>query len=439
MIIFFYSELDSKVHEKESTKPTLAETMSEVTDVCFTGYVMDVYCIQRGTLLDTGQVSLENPDKHSVHCLVDPSQCVNNGYELLEDLDDDGADDRSSYGRAYRLDSEGEKLALALARKEGSTTKGYGCTTCTGGGTLEKGFRATVFGTHDGSGSPVKLSVTDVQPSSVVCPHGNVSPPFVVYSGGGSLVPYYNAHGALMLIGWGLMLPAGVVVAKLGKHRSPDGWWFKRHRAVQMCGLLLALVGFVIALTQFSVLQGPGWSPPRIHGILGCVVMGLGLLQPLNAFLRPPHKQEQKPPERGAGNGGSDNDGGTGMISSGSSACSIRTMWEWLHRGVGWCAVLLAVPTLALGCAIHPSKTAFASWFCVMLCLVLGLAVWLYFDRQKKKSKGSLVGARVETEVQQAGRSGQKRRLVSPSGDGGLEVTNSSVLKSDVDRENETL
>ena len=45
-------------------------------DVCFEGYVMDRYCIDRGTLLDRPDLStLESPGEHSVHCLVDVPNC----------------------------------------------------------------------------------------------------------------------------------------------------------------------------------------------------------------------------------------------------------------------------------------------------------------------------------------------------------------------------
>ena len=44
--------------------------------VCFEGYVMDSYCIDRGTLLDAPKLqTLQNADKHTIHCLVDVGSC----------------------------------------------------------------------------------------------------------------------------------------------------------------------------------------------------------------------------------------------------------------------------------------------------------------------------------------------------------------------------
>lgn len=42
------------------------------TEITFDGYVMDIFCIQRGVLLDRPDVAtLEDPSVHSVHCLID--------------------------------------------------------------------------------------------------------------------------------------------------------------------------------------------------------------------------------------------------------------------------------------------------------------------------------------------------------------------------------
>ena len=87
-----------------------------------------------------------------------------------------------------------------------------------------------------------------------------------------------------MLLSWGFLLPAGVIAAHFLRHRKP--LWFKIHRAVQMTGLVLATIGWVIALTQFEVF-GQGVNVSSLHGGLGMIVMVLGLLQPINAFFRP--------------------------------------------------------------------------------------------------------------------------------------------------------
>ena len=144
------------------------------TNVCFEGYVMDRFCIDRGTLLDNSQVkTLLHPELHSVHCLVDVSICYNSGFEILAPLSEATAD--AAYCPAYRIGGDsGFEKTLKLAREVGN--KGAGCSTCTGDA-VDKGFRAVFVGTAS-SGStwsadkPPVLSVSEVLKAGSKCPNG---------------------------------------------------------------------------------------------------------------------------------------------------------------------------------------------------------------------------------------------------------------------------
>lgn len=194
-----------------------------VSPVCFVGYLMDVYCIDRGTLLDNNALtSLEHPAEHTIHCLVDPPQCASSDYEVLED-----PAAGATHCRAYRLDAAGKGMALALARASGQ--RSAGCTTCTGEGTATKGFRATFFGEVAGTGSPPTLVTSRVAPADVGC-NGSATVPSSTNCASDRLRPFIRAHGSLMLTSWGLCLPAGAGLAALGRHRDPA--WFKLHRSL---------------------------------------------------------------------------------------------------------------------------------------------------------------------------------------------------------------
>merc|ERR1712154_503211 len=101
----------------------------------------------------------------------------------------------------------------------------------------------------------------------------------------------------------------GVAVARLLKHR-PNAAWFKIHRVLQPTGLCIATAGWVLALYRFDVFSGDGTR--TIHGILGIVVMTIGLMQPMNAFIRPhaPHDGQKK--------------------------TTWRQNWEYWHKGAGY-------------------------------------------------------------------------------------------------------
>eukprot|EP00978_Attheya_sp_CCMP212_P008406 scaffold19798_cov51-Attheya_sp.AAC.5 len=80
-------------------------------NVCIEGYIMDLFCINRGTLLleNSSVTTLRNPERHSVHCialprLVDVGSCRRSGYELLLlDLQEQGG----LYARLFRFDDIG--------------------------------------------------------------------------------------------------------------------------------------------------------------------------------------------------------------------------------------------------------------------------------------------------------------------------------------------
>merc|ERR1719464_1231602 len=88
-----------------------------------------------------------------------------------------------------------------------------------------------------------------------------------------------------------------------------------------------------IALTQFSVFgfkDIPPLNRNYQHGVLGMTTMILGLLQPINAVLRP-HAPE-----------------------NGLEKSTGRKLWEYLHKGSGYLAIALTIPTIVFGTLILP-------------------------------------------------------------------------------------
>lgn len=132
--------------------------------VCAAGYIMDTFCIDRGTLLDNSKArTLEEPNLHSVHCLVDVGVCRDSPFEIL--LDPQSGE--SEYRRGFRVSNN--DLLIDTARSIGE------CSTCTGDGDQKLGFYAEVTGTvlslGDGSIPPL-IEVTDAKntaPGATVC------------------------------------------------------------------------------------------------------------------------------------------------------------------------------------------------------------------------------------------------------------------------------
>jgi len=328
-------------------------------DVCFVGYPMDTYCIERGRLLDNPSLkTLEYPQEHSVHCLVDVAACRAGGYELLLDPESGS----STYCRAYKLDDAGNDMLVSFARANGQ------CSSCDADSSefYVKGLRVTVRGTiSSDSGALPTLSVTSVQNASVGCPGGTLTVPDRANTdcSSGHLRPWTLAHGTFMLLSWGLILPSGVVVARLLRHRA-GGLWFKYHRPAQMVGICIAFTGWVIALARFDVFShGSGTS--FIHGVLGLIVMSLGILQPINAFFRP-HKEKNEP------------------------TSFWRRAWEVLHKSFGYLAVLLGLVTVAIGTTIlitDTDQSTFMGMYIAALCVLVVLAIGIVVDKFKEGAK----------------------------------------------------
>jgi len=336
--------------------------------ICTVGYIMDYYCIQRGTLFDNQAVPTLGPDGpivHSIHCLIDVPSCISSPFELLLDVSPEGETNKE-YGRAFRAESN--DLLVEYAKKVGSCTTD-GCT-----GTQKAGLQAAVVAEVVNLGStmtPPMIKVTNVLDTAVGCPMDNDTmkvigdpgdvPQMILGDGSGSLTRVYIVHGALMLLSWGFLLPAGVIIGKNYKHRPA---WFKIHRGNQILGMILALISFIIILRNSTALGNKGSGTLDYpHAVAGVITMSIGLFQPINAFLRP-HVPE-----------------------NGESKSSKRIVWEILHKLLGWVAVVLAIITIGMGTTILPTKTLQKNFQIVYGALIgpllIGLFIYTVVDKKK--------------------------------------------------------
>jgi hypothetical protein len=165
------------------------------------------------------------------------------------------------------------------------------------------------------------------------------------------------AHGFLMTLGWGVLIPTGVTTARYFKHRPI---WMKIHKGCNVLGLLLALAAFILACSEFSTVEKAALVPLvslNAHATIGIFVMVLGLLQPLNAFFRP-H------PEPLTVN---------------------RKLWNMLHWTSGRVATILGMLNCILGVSLAVEqdgaaagytfiKVILALWYTPLICF------WIYAE-----------------------------------------------------------
>uniref|UniRef100_A0A7C8YSX3 Cytochrome b561 and DOMON domain-containing protein n=1 Tax=Opuntia streptacantha TaxID=393608 RepID=A0A7C8YSX3_OPUST len=90
-----------------------------------------------------------------------------------------------------------------------------------------------------------------------------------------------RSHGILGMLGWGLFLPCGAMVARFLKQKEP--LWFYLHTFIQFVGFLIALAGVVIGQALYNQIHA---DIPAHRGI-GYFAFTLSILQILAFFIRP--------------------------------------------------------------------------------------------------------------------------------------------------------
>lgn len=130
------------------------------------------------------------------------------------------------------------------------------------------------------------------------------------------------------------LLPWGVVLANRMRSvpQAKGGAWFRMHKYLQSTGWFLQIVGFIFAVVYAEVYAD---HFTQNHTYIGMTVVAIGTLQPLNALFR------AHPP--------------TGGWPHGKKPAK-RVVWELVHKGLGWVAVILGIVNIALGLELAEKK-----------------------------------------------------------------------------------
>ncbi|KAK3001118.1 hypothetical protein RJ639_022475 [Escallonia herrerae] len=134
----------------------------------------------------------------------------------------------------------------------------------------------------------------------------------------GSIGRTRRTHGILSMLGWGLILPYGAIVARYLRHRDP--LWFYLHTVIQFMGFLIAVAAVVVGVSLYGTLNA---HFPAHRGI-GIFALVLSILQVLAFFLRP------------------------------SKDSKNRRYWNWYHHWVGRIALFFGAVNIVLG--IHSGE-----------------------------------------------------------------------------------
>ncbi|RLN05022.1 hypothetical protein C2845_PM13G16020 [Panicum miliaceum] len=138
-------------------------------------------------------------------------------------------------------------------------------------------------------------------------------------SGGGAFLSAKRRHGVLAVVGWGVLVPAGVALARFFKRLDP--FWFYAHVAAQGLG---SVVGVLAVVAGFRLDDDEG--PVAAHKAIGVVVVVGAALQAMALLARP------------------------------AKETKARRYWNWYHHNVGRAAVALGVANIFYGLSLASER-----------------------------------------------------------------------------------
>ncbi len=168
-------------------------------------------------------------------------------------------------------------------------------------------------------------------------------------------------HARLMVFAWGGLIPLGAIAARFYKVTGDQDWpaqldnktWWHLHRWMQAMGVLAMTVGVALALGAGARGSMAAWT----HVGLGWWVCAAGWLQVAAGVFR------------GSKGGATD----AQMRGDHYDMSRWRIGFERLHKGLGWLAIGVAVPTIAIGLMVADAPR----WMAVVLTLWwMGVGSW---------------------------------------------------------------
>ncbi len=176
-------------------------------------------------------------------------------------------------------------------------------------------------------------------------------------------------HAGLMLTAWMLVLPAGIVIARFFKVTVRQDYprvldnrlWFRTHVVMQYAGVICTTLGLALAWFHTGRLN---LSMP--HTLLGLSAVALGWLQIIWGV------------RRGSKGGPTDP---AGMRGDHYDMTPHRRVFEWIHRGGGYLALLLALGAAWSGLRLVNAPD-WISWILLLFPLLFATAFW-FLSRQR--------------------------------------------------------
>ncbi|KAH7415570.1 hypothetical protein KP509_14G052700 [Ceratopteris richardii] len=175
-----------------------------------------------------------------------------------------------------------------------------------------------------------------------------------------------NRHGVLNTVGWGIVLPCGVLAARYLRFADPA--WFYIHVFLQLSGFTLGVAGWATGMRLGDYSKG---IVHHKHRSIGITLFAISIVQVFALLLRP--KKDHK----------------------------IRKAWNIYHYSLGASILILGISNIFYGFDIlSPQK----KWRRAYIGVLIGLAIltlclevvsWAYTFRKKavgRKPEGAQIG-----------------------------------------------
>ncbi|GKU97812.1 hypothetical protein SLEP1_g10897 [Rubroshorea leprosula] len=150
-----------------------------------------------------------------------------------------------------------------------------------------------------------------------------------------------KSHGILNMVGWGILMLIGGIVARHFKQWDPI--WFYSHVAIQSLGFVLGLIGVICGF----VLEDRLSAHVPTHKGLGIFILVLGCLQVM-AFLARPNKTSK-----------------------------VRKYWNWYHYSVGRILMVFAIANIFYGIHLGKEGHRWTAGYAVVIALLFLIAIVL--------------------------------------------------------------
>ncbi|XP_052203459.1 cytochrome b561 and DOMON domain-containing protein At3g25290-like [Diospyros lotus] len=148
-------------------------------------------------------------------------------------------------------------------------------------------------------------------------------------------------HGVLNIIGWGIILPIGAIIARYCRNLPMAyGEWYSLHAYCQISGCFLGSIGWIFGMLLRNALKH---YTLKTHGILGTIIFALAATQVLATCLKPKEEHE------------------------------CHKYWKASHHALGYALIALIIANIFLG--IDKQRPAVGwKWSYVAILGVLALA-----------------------------------------------------------------